>query len=132
MRKLITLVLFVYTISSYPSGESLSFRRSHLDRNQRQYIITSYQSADEERGHFLRTLMREAGGLTTTGIIICILYHEGFLDEDIISKLNYDASNFRTAKSRARKAIAVSSNAESPFIRSLLRCFDYKKSGGEA
>lgn len=109
-----------------------SSKRENLDRNQRQYIITSYQSADEERGHFLRTLMREAGGLTTTGIIICILYHEGFLDADIISKLNYDASNFRTAKSRARKAIAVSSNAESPFIRSLLRCFDYKKSGGEA
>lgn len=93
-----------------------------------QYIIDSYEESAVDRHDFIRSLMHKSEGLTTTGIIICILYHEGFYDEDIISKLHYDSNNFRTAKSKARSAIDAPNNADSSLIKELLRRFDYKKS----
>lgn len=95
-----------------------------------QYIIDSYEESATEKHDFIHSLMRKSEGLTTTGIIICILYHEGFYDEEIIAKLHYDSNNFRTAKSRARAAIDTPCNVDSSLIKELLRRFDYKKSGG--
>lgn len=101
-----------------------------MKKSQMQYIIDSYEESAADRHDFIRSLMRKSEGLTTTGIIICILYHEGFCDDEIISKLHYDSNNFRTAKSRARSAIDTHSNMDSSLIKELLRKFDYKKSCG--
>ena len=101
-----------------------------MKKSQMQYIIDSYEESATEKQDFIHSLMRKSEGLTTTGIIICILYHEGFYDEEIIAKLHYDSNNFRTAKSRARAAIDTPSNVDSSLIKELLRRFDYKKSGG--
>lgn len=90
--------------------------------------MIEYEESAVDRHDFIRSLMHKSEGLTTTGIIICILYHEGFYDEDIISKLHYDSNNFRTAKSKARSAIDAPNNADSSLIKELLRRFDYKKS----
>lgn len=100
-----------------------------MNKNQMQYIIDSYESSTDDRGDFVRSLMRKSEGLTSTGIIICILYHEGFTDEEIVFKLNYNPRNFKMAKSRARAAIDLPINSDSSFVKSLLRRFDYKKSG---
>lgn len=100
-----------------------------MNKNQMQYIIDSYESSTDDRGDFVRSLMRKSEGLTSTGIIICILYHEGFTDEEIVFKLNYNPKNFKMAKSRARAAIDLPINSDSSFVKSLLRRFDYKKSG---
>lgn len=99
-----------------------------MNKNQMQYIIDSYESSSDNRRDFMRSLMRKSNGLTPTGIIICILYSEGFTDEEIISKLNYNPKNFKMAKSRARAAIDLPANSESSFIKALIRKFDYKKS----
>lgn len=100
-----------------------------MNKTQMQYIIESYESSTDDRGDFVRSLMRKSEGLTSTGIIICILYHEGFTDEEIVFKLNYNPKNFKMAKSRARAAIDLPINSGSSFVKSLLRRFDYKKSG---
>lgn len=100
-----------------------------MNKNQMQYIIDSYESSTDDRGDFVRSLMRKSEGLTSTGIIICILYHEGFTDEEIVFKLNYNPKNFKMVKSRARAAIDLPINSDSSFVKSLLRRFDYKKSG---
>lgn len=107
-----------------------TYQNDKMNKTQMQYIIDSYMASTTDRYDFMRSLMRKSDGLTATGKIICILYHEGFSDEEIISKLHYDSNNFRTAKSRARTSIDLINNADSPIIKDLLRRFDYKKSGG--
>lgn len=104
-------------------------RNEKMNKNQMQYIIDSYESSTGDRGDFLRSLMRKSEGLTSTGIIICILYHEGFTDEEIVFKLNYNPKNFKMAKSRARAAIDLPVNSDSSFVKSLLQRFDNKKYG---
>ena len=51
-----------------------------MKKSQMQYIIDSYEESATEKHDFIHSLMRKSEGLTTTGIIICILYHEGFYD----------------------------------------------------
>lgn len=100
-----------------------------MNKSQMQYVIDSYAASEENRAKFICSLMKSTNGLTPTGVVICILYHEGFVDEDIISKLNYEPKNFKMAKSRARTALDSSSCSESPTVKELLRRFDYNKCG---
>lgn len=99
-----------------------------MNKSQMQFITDSYKYSSKERAEFLHSLEKHTKSLTATGVLICILLHEGFTDEEIVTKLHYDPKNFRMAKSRARSAIETPENADSDFIKKLLRKFDYKRS----
>lgn len=98
-----------------------------MNKTQMEYIIEAYRYSRSDRTEFIKTLLRLGPELTPTGVLICILYHEGFTDEDIINKLHYVARNFRMAKSRARTAIETPQNTSNTFIEELLSKFYYKR-----
>ena len=99
-----------------------------MNKTQMEFIIEAYASSHPTRKSFVRQLIKHAKELSPTSTIICILYHEQFLDEEIICKLHYEPRNYRMAKSRARAAIDRGV-AENPVpIKELLSRFDYKKS----
>lgn len=100
-----------------------------MNKSQMQYVIDSYVASGENRAKFIRSLMKSSKGLTPTGFVICILYHEGYVDEEIISKLNYEPKNFKMAKSRARTTLDTPNCDDLPIVKELLRRFDYKKCG---
>lgn len=98
-----------------------------MKKAEMEYIINTYASSEADRKEFIDNLYRKSSNPTPTNILICILYHENFSDEEIVKKLNYDRDNFRMAKSRARLSISSPNYSNCTFIIELLKKFDYKK-----
>lgn len=91
------------------------------------YLISAYEESREERRNFIKSLMLYAGNISPTGVLICILYNEGFTDKEIITKLQTTSQNFRAVKYRASQAIKESSSGSPAFFGQLLTKFERNK-----
>lgn len=103
------------------------FVEEKMDKAKIESVIESYAASEENRKVFVKSLSRYAPGLNYSGILICILYNEGFSDKEIISMLNCSPDSFRVSKSRTRSEIDIDTNKESVFVKRLLQKFDCKK-----
>ena len=118
------------------SAQDLDFLQDFLDKSipsslkpNKAFInkLTSiYMESGDDRRHFVQFLNDNACDLTPTGMLICILYNEGFSDEEIARKIASTSQTFRVAKSRAYAAIRNISAREDVIARQLMQKFDGK------
>ena len=118
------------------SAQDLDFLQDFLDKSipsslkpNKAFInkLTAiYMESGDDRRHFVQFLNDNACDLTPTGMLICILYNEGFCDEEIASKIASTSQAFRVAKSRAYAAIRNISAREDAIVRQLMQKFDGK------
>ena len=91
------------------------------------YLISSYKESGKHRQQFVNSLLKYADKISPTGMLICILYNEGFTDDEIIAKLQTTSQNFRSAKYRTSLAIKNSGNEPPAFLEQLLAKFERNK-----
>lgn len=118
------------------SAQDLDFLQDFLDKSMPSSLkpnkafinkLTSiYMESGDDRRHFVQFLNDNACDLTPTGMLICILYNEGFSDEEIARKIASTSQTFRVAKSRAYAAIRNISAREDAIVRQLMQKFDGK------
>ena len=118
------------------SAQDLDFLQDFLDKSipsslkpNKAFInkLTAiYMESGDDRRHFVQFLNDNACDLTPTGMLICILYNEGFCDEEIASKIASTSQAFRVAKSRAYAVIRNISAREDVIARQLMQKFDGK------
>lgn len=104
--------------------KSVSLESVAITKSQIEYLVSSYAESSAGRKAFVQTLRDYAPKQPPTGLLICILYNEGFSDKEIMAKLQSTPKNFASNKYRARMAIAGNG---STFICHLLRKFDANK-----
>lgn len=64
------------------------------------FLLEGYKELSTEQSSYYNRLKEEVPGLTAREYFICILYHEGFSDEDIMEAIGTSKSTFKVVKSR--------------------------------
>lgn len=80
----------------------LSKRHSHYGDMSFDYhfLLEGYEGLSEEKSSYCKKLKGGCPALTARECFICILYHEGFSDEEVMEALGTSKATFKVVKSR--------------------------------